>query len=535
VKLRILVLLALLCAALSAQVYPDFPRTIPPIQAGSGLPVHCQSGRGEVFLNTADLKFYLCTLTDTWTPTTGSSGGGGGSGVGSPSWTVTDLGNISGAVTLHVGSTQQIFTGIMIGNVTVTAADAGSSAFALAFAQDSTGGRTLTCDSSFAGCGIVDPAVSAVCYQSFAWIGTAGTAKPMGDMACPGGTTGIITSAGVLSLPTAPETLLARATADTLTNKTIDTANNTLKIAGTTVTGKQGNTGVLQTAGAVSGAAGTALCTDASGNTTTTGCTAGGGSVAAGTGISVSGSTVSFNPLDRSMFWLIEEFMPSGNYPGGTNFVGTHRWGLDNITGGTGGCGQVVQANGGTNTPGSLTLIISGSGANSGCSIALDNNNNNLLFTNWSAKPFEAQWTMLPDIASTAFVARFGMGGTSYTPASISSVECHIDPSVSANYTFNLYTTGTLTGSADSGVAFAVDGNLHTCRIRGDGSKFYFSVATNAGAYSTEKTLCASGCDITAALPTFGMTPFASLLATDTGTKRFYLDRFALVATGLVR
>jgi hypothetical protein len=241
-----------------------------------------------------------------------------------------------------------------------------------------------------------------------------------------------------------------------------------------------------------------------------------------------------FNPFDRSTFWMVEEFLPSGNYPAGTNLVGTHRWGLDNVTGGTSGCAQVAESNGNTNWPGTLSLIITG-GAGNGCAVALDQSNNTMLTTNWSTTVWEAHWTFLPDIAAANFTARFGMGQTAYTPASISAVECRIDPSVSSHYLFDLYTNGVQTASVDSGVTFSVDGREHTCRVRGDGSKWYFSVASGNNAFSTEKTLCPAGCDMTAALATFAMTPFASLVANDAGTKRFYIDRFAVMATGLTR
>lgn len=64
--------------------------------------------------------------------------------------------------------------------------------------------------------------------------------------------------------------------AQTVTNKTIDTASNTIKLGGTTITGKSGNTGVVATTSGTLTSGHTAAF-DASGNIVDSGGTGGGG------------------------------------------------------------------------------------------------------------------------------------------------------------------------------------------------------------------------------------------------------------------
>jgi hypothetical protein len=88
-------------------------------------------------------------------------------------------------------------------------------------------------------------------------------------------------------------------------------------------------TGALKGNGAGSAVAVTGTATDCVRVDGSSGaCGSGGGSVTAGAGISVNGSTISFNPLDRSVLWKVDNFC-GGEFPSTTvDVVGELGWHL---------------------------------------------------------------------------------------------------------------------------------------------------------------------------------------------------------------
>jgi hypothetical protein len=150
---------------------------------------------------------------------------------------------------------------------------------------------------------------------------------------------------------------------------------------------------------------------------------------------------------------------------------------------------------------------------------------------------WETNYTVIIEHASN-FVFRSGLGNGTNNLSPTNLVGFRIAPDASANIQYDLITGGATTATYDSGLVYDSTATSYNFRMRSDGSIIYFSVSKNGAAASTEKTLCPSGCDMTASLPTFATTPFFRIVhgSTNDGVlKRVYLDRFSMSVSGLVR
>jgi hypothetical protein len=153
-----------------------------------------------------------------WTPT--NPGGGGGGTV--PAYTVTPF-SATPTFTVTASTSIQNFRINLTGNVTSSTLGTASATvgqdIAFIICQDGTGGRTFAWPSNVPAHMVVDPTANACSRQAFRWDGANAQqiAPGVSDTATPG----LITSTGILSLPAAPDTLMGRASADTMTgNKT---------------------------------------------------------------------------------------------------------------------------------------------------------------------------------------------------------------------------------------------------------------------------------------------------------------------------
>jgi len=244
---------------------------------------------------------------------------------------------------------------------------------------------------------------------------------------------------------------------------------------------------------------------------------------AAGSGGS---SGTNFDPHDTSTYWMLEEFPPSGV---SSAYLGTYGWTATNFYG---GCSNVFEK-GLSGRPGVLDLQASGS--NAGCSLNLDGFYPALASLTWKAK---WSWSAASAYTSSNFVIRLGIGNGANTGSPPSDgIWVKFLQGTDTKWQYELYSGGSLVGAVDSGVTFAPD-SLYSAQYRGDGSKWYVAMSTNGAAFSTEKSICPSGCDINGTLPAVAVGPFASILHTSTldgGTKRLYVDRFSMQISGLAR
>lgn len=210
---------------------------------------------------------------------TGLPSGGAGSVYTAVSYSATPTYSVS-------TSAIQVFSLTLTGNITsatlATSLATTGQYIVWRYCQDGTGGRTVVWPANVLNYGSIDTTAGACSKQAFVWDGTNAVAASgmVSDVATPG----LITSAGTLGLPPAPDTIVGRESTDTLENKDVDTANgNALKVAGVAMSSNQGDATKVMRAGTVTGT-GSSLCTDASGNATTSGCSGGGGTGPTGTG-----------------------------------------------------------------------------------------------------------------------------------------------------------------------------------------------------------------------------------------------------------
>jgi hypothetical protein len=179
-----------------------------------------------------------------------------------------------------------------------------------------------------------------------------------------------------------------------------------------------------------------------------------------------------------------------------------------------------------------------GFGVDTGCVAALDNNIPLQVLGTLASGTWQEQWTFIPEptLVTSNFIIRAGHGNNYASIATTNGVFIRVDPASSANIQFDLMTNGSLTATADSGLAWDPNATSYTFKLRSDGAKIYYSVAKNGGAFSTEKSLCSSGCDMTASLPAFSSSPFFQIYhgpTSDSAEKRVYLHRYSFSASGV--
>ncbi len=361
-------------------------------------PVEC--GAGQLFLATDTGTLWVCSTPGnpgTWRSIGGGTGGGG-------SWDT--LGDAQGNVAVNIGNhSMTVALGTATGTsdgfkVTDSAGNSGSGVLGHFQSQSGSGATPWQADASGVGwkvdstgqlksVGSAEPgsitlngSESGSCRLTVPAAGGAllpgapaechlgSRTAPFGKMyvsgasAAPGANnfelTGSATAPRTWTLQDASDTLVGRSTADTLANKTLDTAaGNVLRINGAPISSVQGNSGKALFAGAVSGT-GSPLCTDANGNASTSGCP---GAGVGGPGSSTPGNIPTWNGASgNSLSAGLQRVTTVGN-PGSDTAIPTEaavRAAINNGGGGTvssvaTGCGL---AGGPISTSGTISASI---------------------------------------------------------------------------------------------------------------------------------------------------------------------------------
>jgi hypothetical protein len=172
-----------------------------------------------------------------WAPTTPAAGGTGGTSAytpvtfsATPTFTVTASTNVQNWLITLTGNV----TSSTLGTANATVGQD----LAFIICQDATGGRTFAWPTRVPSHMVVDPTANTCSRQAFRWDGT--NAQQIAPGISDATTPGLITSTGILSLPTAPDTLIGRASADTMTGNKIFTGTTDASGAAHTLPSKVG-------------------------------------------------------------------------------------------------------------------------------------------------------------------------------------------------------------------------------------------------------------------------------------------------------